>query len=97
MALGVPRRRLHGGESSLACASARFEAGEPCLGFPIRNVGRRVQTDARAGRELPRSVDQLTKLVAVGAATGRLVNAIIRQFRTRRFPTFPGTGRFPLA
>jgi len=30
-------------------------AEEPCLGFTIRNVGRRLMADSRAGRELPRS------------------------------------------
>jgi transcriptional regulator PpsR len=35
----------------------------PRIGFTIRNVGRRLQADARAGRELPRSVEQLTELV----------------------------------
>ncbi|MFO1323613.1 MAG: transcriptional regulator PpsR [Burkholderiales bacterium] len=35
----------------------------PCIGFTIRNVGRRLPADARAGRELPRSVEQLTELV----------------------------------
>lgn len=38
-------------------------ADEPCLGFTIRNVGRRLMADSRAGRELPRSVEQLTELV----------------------------------
>ncbi len=38
-------------------------AGEPCIGFTIRDVGRRLPSDARAGRDLPRSVDQLTELV----------------------------------
>jgi transcriptional regulator PpsR len=36
----------------------------PCLGFLIRNIGRRAPTTgSRAGRELPRSVEQLTELV----------------------------------
>lgn len=39
------------------------QAEEPCLGFTIRNVGRRLMADSRAGRELPRSVEQLTELV----------------------------------
>ena len=37
--------------------------GQPCLGFAIRNVGRRLPTAARAGRDLPRSVEQLTELI----------------------------------
>jgi len=34
-----------------------------CFGFSIRDVGRRLSSDLRAGRELPRSVEQLTELV----------------------------------
>jgi transcriptional regulator PpsR len=39
--------------------------GQPCLGFSIRNVGRRLSPSpgSRAARELPRSVEQLTELV----------------------------------
>ena len=36
---------------------------QPCFGFTIRNVGRRLASDASARRELPRSVEQLTELV----------------------------------
>ena len=37
---------------------------QPCLGFTIRDVGRRARPpSAPAGRELPRSVEQLTELV----------------------------------
>ncbi|MBU6377610.1 MAG: transcriptional regulator PpsR [Gammaproteobacteria bacterium] len=44
-------------------AVAIDEGSEPCLGFSIRNVDRRRPSDARPGRELPRSVEQLTELV----------------------------------
>ena len=37
--------------------------GQPCLGFAIRNVGRRLSSVARSGRDLPRSVEQLTELI----------------------------------
>jgi transcriptional regulator PpsR len=38
--------------------------GRPCLGFAIRNVGRRLKApSARAAHELPRSVEQLTELI----------------------------------
>jgi len=37
--------------------------GQPFLGFTIRDVGRRLSGESRAGRELPRSVGQLTELV----------------------------------
>ena len=39
------------------------EGGEACLGFSIRNVDRRRPSETRPGRELPRSVEQLTELV----------------------------------
>jgi transcriptional regulator PpsR len=35
---------------------------QPCFGFTIRNVGRRL-SDPRSGRQLPRSVEQMTELV----------------------------------
>ncbi len=44
-------------------AVAIDEGSQPCLGFSIRNVDRRRPSDARPGRELPRSVEQLTELV----------------------------------
>ena len=36
---------------------------EPCFGFTIRSVGRRLPQEVRSGHELPRSVDQLKELV----------------------------------
>ena len=36
---------------------------QPCYGFSIRNVGRRLPPETRAGRDLPRSVGQLTELI----------------------------------
>jgi transcriptional regulator PpsR len=36
---------------------------QPCLAFTIRNVGRRLAADSRGGREVPRSVAQMTELV----------------------------------
>ncbi len=38
-------------------------APQPCLGFTIRDVGRRLATNRRGRKELPRSVAQLTELV----------------------------------
>ena len=35
----------------------------PCLGFTIRDIGRRLETNRRSRKELPRSVAQLTELV----------------------------------
>ncbi len=39
------------------------DAPAPCIGFTIRDVGRRRAGEPRALRELPRSVEQLTELV----------------------------------
>ena len=36
---------------------------QPCFGFTIRNVGRRLRTESRSDRQLPRSVEQMTELV----------------------------------
>jgi transcriptional regulator PpsR len=36
---------------------------EPCLGFTVRNVEKRAATDLKTIRELPRSADELTKLI----------------------------------
>jgi transcriptional regulator PpsR len=44
-------------------AVALPNAEQRCYGFSIRNVGRRLSPDLRAGRDLPRSVEQLTELV----------------------------------
>ncbi len=43
-------------------AVAVMNGDAPCFGFAIRNVGRRL-SETRTGRELPRSVEQLTELV----------------------------------
>ncbi|MBI5114018.1 MAG: transcriptional regulator PpsR [Rhodovulum sp.] len=44
-------------------AAAVANGTDPFYGFTVRNIGRRLPADARAGREMPRSVDQLTELV----------------------------------
>lgn len=44
-------------------AVAVTEGDHPCLGFTIRDVGRRLTSDARVGKELPRSAGQMTELV----------------------------------
>lgn len=35
----------------------------PCMGFTIRNVGRRLGTEARSSRQLPKSLEQVTELI----------------------------------
>jgi len=44
-------------------AVAVVNGGKPHFGFTIRNVAARLPGDPRSGRELPRSVEQLTELV----------------------------------
>jgi transcriptional regulator PpsR len=44
-------------------AVAVLNVEQPCLGFTIRNVGRRLATDTRSSRQLPKSVEQLTELI----------------------------------
>ena len=44
-------------------AVAVREGEQPCFGFTIRTVGRRLRDDPAAARDLPRSVEQLTELV----------------------------------
>lgn len=36
---------------------------QPCFGFTIRSIGRRLPAEPRTGRELPRSMEQLAELV----------------------------------
>lgn len=56
-------RGEYGSTSEVEISAVAVTEGEaPCCGFTIRNVGRRL-ADARAGRELPRSVEQLTELI----------------------------------
>lgn len=44
-------------------AVAIADEGPPCLGFVIRDVGRRLSVETSPRRELPRSVEQMTELV----------------------------------
>ena len=52
------------GEDEVEVSAVAVPNGEqPCYGFTIRNVGRRLRDAPAPGRELPRSVEQLTELV----------------------------------
>ena len=54
----------HGATADVEVSAVAVAAGElPCLGFTIRNVGRRLAGEARPAAELPRSAQQLTELV----------------------------------
>ena len=54
----------HGMLSDVEISAAMVaEGGQSCLGFIVRDVSRRLNNDARAAKELPRSVGQLSELV----------------------------------
>ena len=53
-----------GSISEVEISAVAVTTGEqPCLGFTIRDVGRRLTNDTRVSRELPRSAGQMTELV----------------------------------
>jgi transcriptional regulator PpsR len=55
---------IHGGTTDVEISAATVIQGhETFSGFVIRNVGRRIPVDPRIGRDMPRSVDQLTELI----------------------------------
>jgi transcriptional regulator PpsR len=57
-------RGEHGGATDVEISAvAAMSATPPCLGFTIRDIGRRLATESGEGRELPRSPDQMTELV----------------------------------
>jgi transcriptional regulator PpsR len=58
-------RGVLGAETEVEISAVAVPEGEaPCLAFSVRSVGRRLAPlAARVGRELPRSVDQLTELI----------------------------------
>lgn len=57
-------RGEHGGTTDVEISAvAALSATPPCLGFTIRDIGRRLAAEGPEGRELPRSPDQMTELV----------------------------------
>ncbi len=58
-------RGEHGSTAEVEISAVSVPMADlPCMGFTIRNVGKRLGgRDVRASRELPRSVEQLTELV----------------------------------
>jgi transcriptional regulator PpsR len=53
-----------GGVMDVEISAVSVATGEqPCLGFAIRSVGRRLAADIKVSQDLPRSVQQLTELV----------------------------------
>ena len=47
----------------VSAVAVAANGGHPNFGFAIRNVGPRLRTESRIGRDLPRSVEQLTELI----------------------------------
>jgi transcriptional regulator PpsR len=57
-------RGAHGSTVEVEISAVSVPRGDmPCMGFMIRNVGWRLSSAVPSGRELPRSVEQLTELV----------------------------------
>ncbi len=60
-------RGAYGASADVEISGVAVTTGEqPCLGFTIRDVSRRLMSESRttgAGREMPRSVGQMTELV----------------------------------
>ncbi|MFC3685737.1 transcriptional regulator PpsR [Hydrogenophaga luteola] len=57
-------RGEYGSHSEVEVSAVSVMGGaHPCLGFTIRDMGRRLSTDLRATKELPRSASQMTELV----------------------------------
>lgn len=57
-------RGEYGAITEVEISGVAVTSGEqPCLGFTIRDVSRRLQTEPKIGREMPRSVGQMTELV----------------------------------
>jgi transcriptional regulator PpsR len=57
-------RGQYGSTSQVEISATAVPHGEPpCLGFTVRDIGRRLASEPRGRRELPRSAGQLTELV----------------------------------
>jgi transcriptional regulator PpsR len=57
-------RGEYGSSAEVEISAVSVPSGtQPCLGFTIRNIGRRLAAEPRATRALPRSIEQLTELV----------------------------------
>lgn len=57
-------RGEYGATSEVEISAVAVNSGpQRCLGFTIRDMGRRLTSDARTNKELPRSASQMTELV----------------------------------
>jgi len=70
-------RGEYGSTAEVEVSGVAVQTGtQRCMGFTIRDMGRRLGSDTRANKELPRSASQMTELV------GRLpLKDIVRDHR----------------
>jgi len=62
--IGTVARGAHGGQSEIEVSAVWVPEGEePCIGFSIRDIGRRLATNPQGARDLSRAVEELTSLV----------------------------------
>ncbi|HEV7234220.1 MAG TPA: transcriptional regulator PpsR, partial [Sphingorhabdus sp.] len=54
---------LNGGEEPVEISAIMIERDQPLFGYSVRGIGRRERDLPQAGKQFPRSVDQLTDLV----------------------------------
>ena len=54
---------LNGGEEPVEISAIMIEREQPLFGYSVRSIGRRERDLPQSGKDLPRSVEQLTELV----------------------------------
>ena len=62
--MGTAARGMHGNQSEVEVSAVWVPEGEePCIGFTIRDIGRRLASGPQGARDLTRAVEELTGLV----------------------------------
>ncbi len=62
--IGTAARGMHGSQSEVEVSAVWVPEGEePCIGFSIRDIGRRLAASPQGARDLSRAVEELTGLV----------------------------------
>lgn len=62
--IGTAARGAHGGQSEVEVSAVWVPEGEePCIGFTLRDIGRRLASSPAGARDLTRAVEELTSLV----------------------------------
>ncbi|WP_396224325.1 transcriptional regulator PpsR [Gemmatimonas sp.] len=62
--MATSARGLHGNQSEVEVSAVWVPEGEePCIGFTIRDIGRRLASRPQGARDLTRAVEELTSLV----------------------------------